>query len=168
MDIIVWENERQAALWTYELSGQVSDGHWENSRPYNHWERPCYAKVIVGDLITPGPNWIHNRGYNFADKELVGVVGDRMKTIVKFAVAFPQWVAYMSYVDGLDGAVDSVGIKQNIMNSLKWVRDPAVVNGLSNILNADLSAFDMVEYSDADLIKDLRRMTAIWRESRKR
>lgn len=26
------------ALWVGEISGQISDGTWENSRPHNHWQ----------------------------------------------------------------------------------------------------------------------------------
>lgn len=167
MDMIVWENARQAALWSHELVGQISDGHWENSRPSHHWEQPCYANVIVSATIKAGPNWKPIRGYNFADKELVDIVGDRMKTIVKFTMAFPQWTSFVSYIEGMNGASNSDGLKKNIESTLRWVRDPAVVNGLMNIMNSDLSAFDRVEYSDTDLRKDLRRMTAIWRESRK-
>lgn len=46
------------ALWVNEVSGQISDGMWENARPNNHWQFWCRLQVIVGDVNelkrTPG------------------------------------------------------------------------------------------------------------------
>ena len=88
MYVVTWENERQLALWRHELVGQISDGHWENAVPRSHWERPCAARSAVSDTRKAGPNWYPWRGYNFANKELFDVVGDRMVSYVKFALAF--------------------------------------------------------------------------------
>jgi hypothetical protein len=37
------------ALWTYEISGQISDGMWENASPHNHYMFWCRLDVSVGD-----------------------------------------------------------------------------------------------------------------------
>jgi hypothetical protein len=44
---IGFKNRNQVILFEQELKGQISDGMWENSRPYNHWKTPCVAVAIV-------------------------------------------------------------------------------------------------------------------------
>lgn len=36
------------ALWVCEVSGQISDGMWENSSPHDHWQFWCRLDVQVG------------------------------------------------------------------------------------------------------------------------
>ena len=36
-----------ALLYDWELSGQISDGKYENSRPYDHWKWICDTEIIV-------------------------------------------------------------------------------------------------------------------------
>jgi len=45
--------EAQAVLWTEELSGQISDGLYENDRRLGNgnWEKFSYADVIVNESI---------------------------------------------------------------------------------------------------------------------
>ena len=38
------------ALWVNEISGQISDGMWENSRPHNHWSFWNRLEVRLGDV----------------------------------------------------------------------------------------------------------------------
>jgi len=44
---LVLANEDQKVIWECELTGQLSDGQWENSKPHDHWEAWCYADVAV-------------------------------------------------------------------------------------------------------------------------
>lgn len=86
---IYFENNLQASLFKHELAGQISDGYWENSSPRDHWQRVCRAQVTV-DAQNPrveneGSYFLRN--YNFANKELIDCVGDRMKNIVMLAQA---------------------------------------------------------------------------------
>ncbi len=80
-------NQIQKVLFDCELSGQVSDGHWENSRPLDHWKVVCDAEVVVG---TPNLNFTPLRKYNFKSKSLLDVVSDRMIVFAKMAIKFPQ------------------------------------------------------------------------------
>jgi hypothetical protein len=79
-DKIVWENQQQKILWDEEMSGQVSDGQWENSYPYDHWERPCKAaSMVVGSEGNPmaGLNFYPKRSYGFNKASLLEIVGQR-------------------------------------------------------------------------------------------
>lgn len=87
MDVLVVRNEAQRILFEEELSGQISDGHWENSRPYDHWGPWTSAVVIVSpDGETVGRTfWAQKTAYNFTDRDLLDVVGDRMIEYVQEA-----------------------------------------------------------------------------------
>ncbi len=82
---IRFENKVQAALFQFKLLGQISDGYWENSRPYDHYK--AFSKVeIVVDPANPGmTNIWPKRSYNFAAPDLVDVVGSRMVNIANLA-----------------------------------------------------------------------------------
>jgi hypothetical protein len=71
-------NEAQRILFEDELKGQLSDGRWENSRPYDHWECWSDAEVIV-DPDNVGRDFYAKRdGYCFTEKDLLSVIGDQM------------------------------------------------------------------------------------------
>lgn len=78
---IVFRNNNQKILYEQELSGQISDGKWENSRPFNHWNIMTSAKIEVGSNV--GTNFRPRRKYNFADKSLLEAVAYRMLFHVK-------------------------------------------------------------------------------------
>lgn len=82
-NILRVRNLAQKVLWEQELSGQISDGHWENATPNDHWQPWCNAKVVV-DPERPGRNfWARRESYNFSDKRLLDVVGERMLQAVR-------------------------------------------------------------------------------------
>lgn len=75
--ILTFRNEIQAKLWE-ELDGQISDGMWENTRPYNHWKPWCNAEVLV-DPKNVGRNFYADKdNYDFNNSQLLSIVGDRM------------------------------------------------------------------------------------------
>jgi len=74
----------QRTLLKMELLGQLSDGHWENTRPYNHWEPWADAEILVGQNV--GRNFFARKvAYRLDDKKLLEVVGRRMKVYVRLA-----------------------------------------------------------------------------------
>lgn len=74
--LLVVRNEAQKALFEQELSGQISDGAWENL-PGNHWEQWSGVTVEVGENV--GRNFYATKdNYNFTRKDLLDIVGDRM------------------------------------------------------------------------------------------
>ena len=73
---IAFPNFKQASIFENELKGQLSDGFWENARPYNHWESICAAEVKVSDK--PAKQFDQQKNYNFTDKALIDIVGERM------------------------------------------------------------------------------------------
>lgn len=80
----------QVALFKMELSGQISDGHWENSRPHDHWQQWCRAEVKVAPTGTkPGRNfWAKRETYGLTSSQLLSVVGGRMLGQVRLTQQF--------------------------------------------------------------------------------
>jgi len=82
---IYFDNKIQKAIFDHELMGQISDGNWENSRPYNHYKAFHNVETCV-DPIEPGKTGvIPLRKYNFNDSTLFSIVGNRMVNIANLA-----------------------------------------------------------------------------------
>lgn len=60
---IHFENASAMCLYCLEMEGQISDGKYENSRPYDHWEwvREISNMVVDGTYGIEGNNW--HRGF---------------------------------------------------------------------------------------------------------
>lgn len=78
-------NAAQKAMWDEELSGQISDGRWENSRPDGHWVPWCEATVVVDPEHVGRDFDVRRDGYCFTEKELLSIVGERMLGYVRAA-----------------------------------------------------------------------------------
>ena len=63
-------------LWETEILGQLSDGAWENTRPFNHWRFWSDLNVKKGKPEVKGGGWAERTGYNLAG--LYEYVGPRM------------------------------------------------------------------------------------------
>jgi hypothetical protein len=71
-----------AAIWSKELTGQFSDGMWENAGPRDHWKFWCGLTVDVGDVAkveTTRPWECKKTRYGIAS--LYPIVGDRMVNV---------------------------------------------------------------------------------------
>lgn len=89
-NIICFKSIPAYVLWKNEILGQLSDGHWENTRPLDHW-RVWHDLVPVFDAeAAPG---VHSRypmlrrRYNLLNKDLIDAIGDRMAYAVALAQA---------------------------------------------------------------------------------
>jgi len=81
MNKINFANQIQVALFKNELSGQISDGMWENIRPFDHYKVWCRAGVGV-DTSNVGVNFhAMKNNYNFTSQDLLSIIGDRMLNI---------------------------------------------------------------------------------------
>lgn len=95
--VLTFRTQDQIILWQEEIMGQISDGQWENARPWEHWKDWSEAEVRVGPNV--GRNF-HTRkdNYNLTSSDLLQVVGKRMMTAVKIGRAFgPEHVRTLSY-----------------------------------------------------------------------
>lgn len=65
MNIILnFSNLRSALLYKYELEGQISDGKYENARPYDHWKWISDTEIRIDANAPEGTSrWIR-KTYN--------------------------------------------------------------------------------------------------------
>lgn len=65
MNIILnFSNLRSAFLYKYELEGQISDGKYENARPYDHWKWISDVTVQVDPNTQEGATRYIRKTYN--------------------------------------------------------------------------------------------------------
>ena len=86
-------NIAQCALYNAECRGQISDGCWENAEPRDHWKKPSSANAFIAlNAEQLGTNFNLLRYYDFARKDLLAVVADRMIGFVKYYTLFPEYL----------------------------------------------------------------------------
>lgn len=154
-DTITVTNQAQRVLLECELKGQISDGHWENSRPHRHWERPCAAEVVVGDV--PSINF-GSLKYNFTDKKLIDLIAPRLIGFVKFYTLFPRVAFNNFWYCSISEGVSQTSNEYWDDKRAELRRDTGFED-----LDALAAAVNSVEYSEADLIKDLQGIKAAFR-----
>jgi len=77
MNTLTLKNYVQKVLFDVEISGQLSDGQWENAYPYDHWKPWCNAEIVVGENI--GRNFYTPKdNYGLTSTQLLDVIGERM------------------------------------------------------------------------------------------
>lgn len=152
--ILTVRNVEQAAAWI-ELDGQISDGQWENVRPYDHYKVWCDAevKVAVGDEKLGRNFYAMKDNYNFSEKSLLDVVGLRMLGIVRIARRL-----------GLDAAKD-FEFKVDCDGQLVDNKDVAALVGPGGkySLTEVLAALNDDSYKMRDLRRDLNDLKQIVR-----
>jgi hypothetical protein len=125
--ILRLDNPAQVILFNEELAGQISDGYWENSNPWEH-----YKWVPMRELVTvaaPGERtglfytytdyegkstpvrYTAPRKYNFANKNLVEWQGDEMLKHVKSNLLNMEWYTIKSLKKDLKAISDAVNGK---------------------------------------------------------
>lgn len=170
-NVIKFDNQAQVILFECELKGQLSDGYWENARPHNHWRAPCDATAVVrGPDEVCGANFWASRKYNFAARELREVVGARMIGFVKFYTAFPT-IDFDQHWDFDYEGVSAQEITTNVMKWKKesdkyWVEKAERIMKTLNCttideLTEEMQKVDQVQYTNAQLVKDLKEMSKI-------
>lgn len=180
------ENIRQAVLFSQEISGQLSDGHWENTRPIDHWEVWCEASR-VGNLLIDSTNpgrtqsWVRKDNYALTNKDLLECVGGRMIAYVKIAM----WLKSIGWSDD-EILVDHYG-EDDVLNALEYLfnDDGQYVDRVENIstygidkINAVCKKFKIAllaleawcrtcSYNTDTLKKDLRALSTCMKTVRK-
>jgi predicted DNA-binding WGR domain protein len=73
---IYFPNNSCIAIWDRELTGQFSDGAWENSAPHNAWQFWSDMKTALGKPGLKANTYPMKTGYNLGG--LIEYVGDRL------------------------------------------------------------------------------------------
>jgi hypothetical protein len=165
MSTLAFRNMAQVVLFKNELAGQISDGYWENSRPLGHW-KPWGACQVIVDASNPGKDfWAQKENYNFANRELLDIVGDRMIYAVRVALALGPDVQKLCGW-AIEGGKLSIPSEAEAAKSTYW----AEVRERLLTLDADAvnkALADESRFSKKDLTRELKDMKQIIRMSRK-
>lgn len=150
MATITFRNDVQATLWEKEISGQISDGFWENARPGDHWKAWCRAQVAVaGPSEAVGRDFLTVRDrYSLTNHDLLDVVGHRMLAYARLCLAFGR-----EKVKALDRALLSLdgNIRRDMLDHDLHV---LCVDGIN--LDVAKRTLDDAEKGDLFSMKDLK------------
>ena len=155
-------NLAQQILLVCELQGQMSDGFWEDSSPHDHWEKPACADVVV-DPENVGMDFYPLLSYNFADKELLDVVGDRMIGFVKAKIAFP----HLDMENHWDWDMSDFSPTAPISGEYWEKKNARQIEMFGMQLIDAVEKINAVEYTRTQLIKDLEALGKIFSNAQK-
>ena len=79
-NILHFRTNAAANLFINEITGQLADGAWENTKPYDHWKYWCDAEVVVDGKIGH-EGYPKKKNYNL--KSLKKYVKDRMLNLIR-------------------------------------------------------------------------------------
>ncbi len=146
---INFDNNIQRNLWKYMLVGQISDGYWENARPYDHYHFWCDLTPIYDDKAPAGVTVTSSRytrplknNYAFDSKILIDVVGDEMLAIAKASTLFKN-----INQDLIESAIDGWRRMSDIKKSV--------------ISSDTIDKVRAVKFTIADLKRELKRIKEI-------
>jgi len=182
---ITFTSLTQFINWEFEITGQLSDGRWENSRPFDHWKFWCSLTANFDESLEEGIcikndyHYISRKNYNLASKELLDVVGSRMVAKCIFAMV----------LDSFDFDWNSVNengnreVLYNYMNAIDyfndckslddwkiWISEMVAKHGdywnrynilTESMINRYLALKEANAYTMKDLRKDLNAMKLV-------
>ena len=79
------ENLSQALIFDMEISGQISDGKWENSRPHDHWTWVCHTNIEISPDKLGYDRVYHRRKYGVS-----GLYNEFMKDVREGEFPWPN------------------------------------------------------------------------------
>lgn len=163
---INFRNIRQKVLFDHELSGQISDGHWENTA---NTDWPIWCKVTTTVIPSNvGVNFTcRKHNFNFTDKDLLEVVGTRMKNFVKVALLAEifgdaQQTSVLIELVNIEGEVEMPTYEGSYWDS-KRIQITEALEKIGSSLEKFKHAVSVMVYTDDNLREDLNDMKTIIR-----
>ena len=145
------------ALWDWEITGQLSDGAWENASPEDHWRFWSDLLPRLGIPEVRSRGYAKKTGYNLAG--LIEYVGDRMVQYGRFGKAVGEDILTMgSEVRTLvedfleDGPFDLVEWKNAMIAKSPHRNKDYYWKGLTQ---KHIDAYYSTKYDMRDMRKDL-------------
>ena len=121
-------NMSQACIFEMEVSGQISDGKWENSRPYDHWKWVCHTQLGISDK-NYYTGWPHQKRYGIKN-----LYNEFMKYVKEGEFPWPNRMIYygrfgtildpkyINQLDGLRSFIEEIGFHEDI-NTLEDLKN---------------------------------------------
>ena len=172
MKTITFRTPVQRALFICELSGQISDGNWENAEPGTHWEDMCDATVLCGDEVGVR-GFKPKRTYQFGDPELLEIVGQRMLgyarlTLEDFSTTAVEDIeTALLNLDGKFAPTDAKEILETVSGPCKYWERAAVKAAQLPQEHIRRAIESDAKYTMQDMIADLNEMSEVIRNARR-
>lgn len=145
---IRFQTKEQQLLWDLEITGQLSDGMWENATPHDHWKPWCDAEsAVAGPGEKVGRNfYVRKAGYALTSRALLDIIGGRMIGYIRIYRALGEAAARALHhrVD-CDGTLSTLYLKYP--NDAYWQKEKQVIedNGGADVIAKALAdkTYDM-------------------------
>jgi hypothetical protein len=144
-------------LWDWEITGQLSDGAWENTKPDDHWIFWANLEPKLGQPQVQSDQRPLKTGYNLSS--LLEYVGDEMLKYGRFGKAIGQNVIDMktnkrSIIEAFpeEGPFELEEFKNNIMKKRNYLNNPSYWEGITQEM---INKYYATKYEIKDLRKDL-------------
>lgn len=160
------------ALFDEEIRGQLSDGAWENSTPYNHWRFWSHLKTEIGSHWTfffndkvdyehryPVKKTAYNLVSALLDPEVIDL-SPRMRAYYVDAMLDLGLGQYADYLVNNDNG-DVMSIERIRLNLREYAKDSDYWKKILEEVEKALPRYDEFvsayrDYTRDDLIKDLK------------
>lgn len=153
---ITFTTQSAVAVWRYELTGQLSDGMWENTVPHDHWQfwnRLDSAVGATDGVVTLQPWLCKKKSYAF--NKLYSIIGERMVGIGRLGVLTLDEQNHRAIAQNLMNARTFAEFNERNANA-DWGH---YTDLMRNQLDPKLAeAFFSVPYGYAELKKDIARI----------
>ena len=140
------------ALWKDEITGQLSDGMWENSKPYEHWVFWSNMKPVLGRPGVKATDAPLKSSYNLS--ALVEYVGDRMLQVGKMARAVNNPNADREVFHAAQYMPATFDEFMKSKETGKWAYD-YVAKYMTDVTPEIAQKYYATSYTDKDLSRDL-------------
>ena len=144
------------ALWKGEILGQMSDGMWENARPFDHWKFWNDLKVEKGAPHVESDSRPEKNSYNLA--ALIPILGDRMVKIGRLGS-----VGFVG--TGSDYTGEYMPATYEDFEARRGVPEYAM-KYLDKVTPKIAQAYYASKYDDKDMRNDLRSIKAALKSAR--
>ena len=149
----------QRALWIYEITGQLSDGMWENTRPHSHWKFWGALEVKLGAEASVKKSGSYlgrdyecvKNAYNLG--ALIPIVGDSMVKVARMAKALNDAMTYedaqaAEYLP--ETCVEYLQMRAKDSNVSEYIKEY-----IDQLTDVKVIAYYMTVYTKKDLRADL-------------
>lgn len=145
----------QKLLFDQELLGQISDGMWENARPHNHY-KSWFCSVVVGDQV--GRNFYAEKdNYNFLNREMLEIIGERMVIMVRVKKAIPELSDEICCMLG-DTSIEELKELCITGHSTCWKSQLQEILAVTTEIEVERARNDETLYTIKELRKDLKEL----------
>ena len=156
------------AIFDHEIVGQLSDGAWENSTPFNHYRFWCHLDTQVGPDWSFVPNvnvpWDYRRPIKKTSYNLSILVGEVCDLSYRMRAQYVNAEMDLglkdsepeNFVDYNGNVRDANDIRETLQGSAFWNERLARLEALGIEETCRKMKEGMDRYSRKDLIKDLK------------